>query len=189
MWQGPQHSLGQETGVWGGLWDHCHRNLRHQEGLKNEESEIWVAIFILDEVKLIMESLKLEKTFKIIKANFDLIPPMPMKPHHKMSHPLGFWALPGMWFHPCPEQPVLILDLFFHEEIFPNIQPESPLVHLEVGPHSTSAPGTEGSVSQGCIISFLCLLSLSRLLELCPASSPATSSSTILKGENRPKLC
>lgn len=131
--------------------------------------------------------IKAGKDSKIIKANLDLIPPMPPKPRHKMPHPLRLLdtskdVTPPLLWAVCPSA----------WPLFPwrNIQPESPLVQLEVGPHSPSPPGTERGDSQGCTIPLLCLLNLFQgFWMLCPAFSPPTSSSTILKGENRPKVC
>lgn len=192
---GRAHSTGWwlETGLWGEMWDHCHRSLRHQEYLKNEELEISVAIFTLDEVKLkdrIMESSRLEKTQRSSRPTLISSHRCPLSHVTKCHIHSGFWTLQRMWLHHCSGQSVPVLDHFFHEEIFPGIQPESPLVQLEVGPHSPSPPGTEGGDSQGCTIPLLCLLNLFQgFWMLCPAFSPPTSSSTILKGENRPKLC
>jgi len=39
--------------------------------------------------------------------------------------------LQGWWLHHLPGQPIPVPDLSLREELFPNIQPESPLVQLE----------------------------------------------------------
>jgi len=44
----------------------------------------------------IRESLRLEKTSKIIKSNHQPNPTMPAKPSPQVPHPHGFWTPPGM---------------------------------------------------------------------------------------------
>ena len=47
--------------------------------------------------------------------------------------------LQGWWLHHLPGQPIPVPDLSLREELFPNIQPESPLVQLEAIPSSPIA--------------------------------------------------
>ena len=74
----------------------------------------------------VLESLRLEKTSKIMKSNSQYITTMPTKPCPKVSRLHRGW-----WLHHFPGQPVAMLDHSFSREIFPNIQSKPPLIPLE----------------------------------------------------------
>ena len=78
----------------------------------------------------IIESLGLEKTFKIIKSN--LTPPSPPLNHVPKHHTYTFLKyLQGWRLSHFPGQPVPVLDNPFSEGIFPNIQSKLAVVQLE----------------------------------------------------------
>jgi len=57
--------------------------------------------------------------------------------------------LQGQWLHHRPGQPIPVPDDSFREFVFPNIQPESPMVQLAAIPSSpiTSYTGEEANSS------------------------------------------
>ena len=81
----------------------------------------------------IMESLRLEKTSKIIKSNHQPNTTMPDKPCPELPHPHGFFFqhLQGWGLHHCPGHPGPMPDRSFRKEIFPNIESKRSLTQLE----------------------------------------------------------
>jgi len=53
-----------------------------------------------------------------------------------MSKQMFLEHLHGQWLHHLPGQPIPVPDHPFREVVFPNVQPESPLVQLEAIPSS-----------------------------------------------------
>jgi len=77
----------------------------------------------------IMESL--EKTSQIIKSNHQPNTTTPLN-HVPKCHIYTFFEhLQGQGLHHFPGQPVPMPDHSFSKEIFPNVQPKPPLMHLE----------------------------------------------------------
>jgi len=72
-----------------------------------------------------IESLRLEKTSKIIKSNHQPTTTTPVKLCPEVPHLQG-WGLPH-----CPGQPVPMSDHSSSKEIFLNIQSKPPLMQLE----------------------------------------------------------
>ena len=69
----------------------------------------------------IKESLRLEKTSKIIRSNHQPTPPCLLN-HIPKCHIYTFFEhLQGWWLHHCPGQPVPMPDHSLSKEIFPNI--------------------------------------------------------------------
>ena len=77
-----------------------------------------------------MESLRLEKTTRITKSNHQPTPTVPTKhvPQCNIYTFLNFWR---QWLYYLPGHPGLMPHPSFREEIFPNIQPETPKNNLE----------------------------------------------------------
>ena len=91
----------------------------------------------------IIESFRLEKTFKIIESNHHACP---------LNHVLEYLVyvlfeyLQGWWLNHFPGQPIPMSDNPLSKKIFPNIQPKSPLPQLEaisscpISSHLSSRP-------------------------------------------------
>ena len=79
----------------------------------------------------IIESLRLEKTSKIIQPNHQPIPTMPLSHFPQCHIHTVLEHLQGWWLYHLSGQPVPMYYQSFGEEIFPNIQPEPPLVQLK----------------------------------------------------------
>jgi len=71
----------------------------------------------------IIESLRLEKTSKMIKSNCKANSTMPAKPCPEVPHLHVFWTPPGTGTPPLPWAACIMPDHSFSKEIFPNIQP------------------------------------------------------------------
>jgi len=79
----------------------------------------------------IRESLRLEKTSKIIKSNHHPNTSMPAKPCPQVPHLHIFEPLQGWWLHHLLGQPGPMPDHSLSTEIFPSIQSKPPLMQLE----------------------------------------------------------
>jgi len=79
----------------------------------------------------IIESLRLEKTSKIIKSYHQPITTRPARPCPKCHVYMFFEPLQGWGLHHLPGQPGPRPDHSFNKEIFPSIQSEPPLTQLE----------------------------------------------------------
>ena len=78
----------------------------------------------------IMESLRLEKTSRIIKSNRHPNPTTPAKPCPEGPHPHLFWTPPGMGTPPLPWA-AWSNAWPLRKDIFPNLQSKPPLTQLE----------------------------------------------------------
>ena len=79
-----------------------------------------------------IESLRLEKTHRIIQSNpspFTNGSPLNHVPQHNIQTLVEH--LQGQWLHHLSGQPIPVPDHPFREAVFPNIQPEPSLVQLE----------------------------------------------------------
>ena len=74
---------------------------------------VWRPFVLQWTVKWIIESLRLEKTSKIIKSNCQPSTTMPAKPYPEVPHLHVFCTPPWWWVHHFPGQPVPILDHSF----------------------------------------------------------------------------
>lgn len=82
--------------------------------------------FVFAKGRTTLESLRLEKTCKVIESNRKpSSDKSTTKPCSQVPH-LCLW-----WLHHCPEWPVPMLDNPSGEEIFPDIQPKAALVQPE----------------------------------------------------------
>ena len=75
------------------------------------------------------ESLRLEKTSKIIKSNCQPTTTMPAKPSPEVRIYTFFEHLQGWWLHRFPGHPMP--DYSSYKEIFPNMQSKLPLMQLD----------------------------------------------------------
>lgn len=93
----------------------------------------------------ILESLRLDKTIKIIKFNFKKSPAFQLNHSIKFRIQSSFEHFQGWWSHCIHSHPVSMPDIPFSEEILPAFQPELLLAQLE----TLSSPPITGSLREG----------------------------------------
>jgi len=113
------------------FWPHSQTELGSLDTLllPSNPRVIWcLSRFVLEVSHRIIESLKLEKTSKIIKSNRHPTTTMPAKPCPEVPRLHVFWTPPGMV---TPSLPWAVLDHSFSKDFFPNIRSKPPLMRLE----------------------------------------------------------